>query len=629
MKRLLFFLFLCSNVLYAQKMPQTLQQVAQWQAVNTAKDSVFLWHFSFGEGSTETELALKMLENQRITRIQLVYTKYSSVKKFDQAALNQRRLEKMYALHPEWFDTQNGIVWEMVEQTGCNSNASCEGFFHGFAIYYMTALAKKTAKPLPKNNVNELYSLRINEIRNNVPRAQEEGAFQQELLDSKIIINRLFIRNITDDYRDDEVKLDSASAKVVKKLTASQETPEQEAQRAIDFETLVDNAPDEDDVALKPENKTIEKPTTTDSTASKTITIKGKTAKQSTTVKKIKTPKQKRIKQKNAKKRIKKMRKIYTGPTKFSKNKRKKWVNTQEYNAKVDNAYFSYWKKLMKIRDDDALELWSIYIKNRDCLCFPEICTDTLIPPDTLQCKSCKHNRIGFQKPVYEYEGSVPEAMQRLYQKYSRFNIVSDVTKGMVLPNVELFIWSNQESHFKTFFNGSFYNDGDKRADTDKPIGTTGGIYTSKGYRFIYESKYAKTTAFDRLLGTACRAINSGNGGEIATENAIEALLKAEDTCKVCDATVLIADNRSPIRDMVLAKQLKTPIRIIAVYATKEKGLVNTDYLDLAYMTKGSVHTRTADYPNIATMKNAETLQIMDYTYMLKNGKFVCIRAPQ
>jgi hypothetical protein len=121
MKRLLFFLFLCSNVLYAQKMPQTLQQVAQWQAVNTAKDSVFLWHFSFGEGSTETELALKMLENQRITRIQLVYTKYSSVKKFDQAALNQRRLEKMYALHPEWFDTQNGIVWEMVEQTGCNA----------------------------------------------------------------------------------------------------------------------------------------------------------------------------------------------------------------------------------------------------------------------------------------------------------------------------------------------------------------------------------------------------------------------------------------------------------------------------------------------------------------------------
>lgn len=70
----------------------------------------------------------------RIISITLVYTQYRLSERFDQMALNQERMYRLYQMFPELKKVDTQIQWYWVAQTGCNSPEACSNYFHGFEI---------------------------------------------------------------------------------------------------------------------------------------------------------------------------------------------------------------------------------------------------------------------------------------------------------------------------------------------------------------------------------------------------------------------------------------------------------------------------------------------------------------
>ncbi|MGB0983258.1 MAG: leucine-rich repeat domain-containing protein [Saprospiraceae bacterium] len=130
------------------------------------------------------------------------------------------------------------------------------------------------------------------------------------------------------------------------------------------------------------------------------------------------------------------------------------------------------------------------------------------------------------------------------------------------------------------------FNDGDKTQTVDKKLGKTGGIYSQEA------------TNIDQLLLLFELVMNNGQGGD-RPENDLEAIiegLKLDDKIK---QVVLIADNRSCVRDMALLDQIKVPVKIILCGYTDLMG-ANPHYIQLAATTNGSIHTAEQDISDLS-----------------------------
>ena len=113
--------------------------------------------------------------------------------------------------------------------------------------------------------------------------------------------------------------------------------------------------------------------------------------------------------------------------------------------------------------------------------------------------------------------------------------------------------------------------------------------------------------------------MSNGNGGNIP-ENNIEALLKGSKACSNCSSVIMIADNASAVSDMVLLNQLNKPVHIILCGV---HDAINTDYLNIARSTGGSVHTAADDLQQLIDLKEGEKIIIRGKTYKIVNGKFI------
>jgi hypothetical protein len=151
-----------------------------------------------------------------------------------------------------------------------------------------------------------------------------------------------------------------------------------------------------------------------------------------------------------------------------------------------------------------------------------------------------------------------------------------------------------------------FFNDGDSKRDQDKKIGVTGGIYVCK----------AKTC--DDLVNTMKFCIKKGEGGD-TPENVIEAILTGLKKVRKPDNVILIADNWAKVRDINLVSRIKVPVRVIlcGVFEGME---INTDYLNIAYKTKGSIHTIEQDITELINKTAGKTFNINGFDYIIKNG---------
>lgn len=186
--------------------------------------------------------------------------------------------------------------------------------------------------------------------------------------------------------------------------------------------------------------------------------------------------------------------------------------------------------------------------------------------------------------------------------------LVCDVTGSMGKYNDQVMAWlkghiAANDSAVRRIV---LFNDGDGRKDNSKEIGATGGLYS-----------FVPTTieAAEEEVRIASRA---GNGGDFP-ENNIEALLKAQADSPSCDHLIMIADNSSP-RDIALASQVTKPVHILICGTS---GALETAYLNLARMTKGSVHFNGKSYTGLDTYAEGATLKVDNTLYSVRDGVFV------
>lgn len=191
--------------------------------------------------------------------------------------------------------------------------------------------------------------------------------------------------------------------------------------------------------------------------------------------------------------------------------------------------------------------------------------------------------------------------------KWRKNIIVTDLTSSMYPYAKQINTW------LKLFFMKDtaqqyfvFFNDGDSKKDADKKIGVTGGVYICK----------AKTC--DDLVNTMKLCIKRGEGGD-TPENVVEAILTGLKKIRKPDNVILIADNWAKVRDISLVTRIKVPVRVIlcGVFEGME---INTDYLNIAYKTKGSIHTIEQDITELINKTAGKTFNINGFDYIIKNG---------
>ena len=211
-----------------------------------------------------------------------------------------------------------------------------------------------------------------------------------------------------------------------------------------------------------------------------------------------------------------------------------------------------------------------------------------------------------FEKAGYELNS----ALYRHKELWANKVIVSDVTGSMSPYLDQILLW-----HALAMVPGEnnrylFFNDGDDKPSDEKKVGETGGIYP------------CEDREMEKIIQVMKRSMDAGWGGE-SVENDIEALIEGTRMMGEGDELILLADNYSNMRDLELLAQLNVPVRV--VLAGVDYG-VNEEYLHLAYMTGGSIHTLEEDIFHLTRLNDGEIITIGDYRYRVNAGTFIQIK---
>jgi hypothetical protein len=225
-------------------------------------------------------------------------------------------------------------------------------------------------------------------------------------------------------------------------------------------------------------------------------------------------------------------------------------------------------------------------------------------------------NAAGFKKDLEKYSDGKYKFQDDVFLKVLRRNvkwknklIVCDITGSMYPYIGQVLLWYKLNYAGEKTTQLCFFNDGDAKSDEEKVIGNTGGLY------------YCDKCTEDSLSDVMVRAMVGGCGGD-GPENDMEALIKASKKMKDFKELILVADNNAAVKDIVLLRDLKIPVRVI-VCGSQHR--VASDYLEIAYKTKGSVHTIEEDIETIAEMKDGAEIKIGGRKYRLNRGKFTLV----
>jgi hypothetical protein len=209
-------------------------------------------------------------------------------------------------------------------------------------------------------------------------------------------------------------------------------------------------------------------------------------------------------------------------------------------------------------------------------------------------------------------QNAIGSVLYRFRKEWTQKVIVTDVTGSMFPYMKELATWQAlglMKEEKNTYL---FFNDGDDTPDRAKIIGKTGGIYTTQ------------SAITDTIIQLMYEAMDNGNGGDFP-ENNIEALIEAQKYAESPAELIMVADNFSAIKDMVLLPKLTKPVHIILCGVNKYSG-IHPDYLWLAYKTKGSIHTIEEDIMDIGKTVEGKTITIKGRVYQLLNNRFFEIK---
>lgn len=209
----------------------------------------------------------------------------------------------------------------------------------------------------------------------------------------------------------------------------------------------------------------------------------------------------------------------------------------------------------------------------------------------------------------YEKAGREIQAVfKRMASRWQNKVIVTDLTGSMYPYMDQILVWHAFNKAIDKGNSYVFFNDGDQKSLSQKIVGKTGGIYISLN------------NSMDEVLNSMQKTMKGGGGAD-SPENDIEALMKAQKLMKKGSQLILIADNYSDVRDLKLLMYLKVPVRVIL--CGLDYGSVNEHYLEIAYATKGSIHTIEKDILNLRSLVNGNSISIGGSTYKFNRGKFL------
>lgn len=195
---------------------------------------------------------------------------------------------------------------------------------------------------------------------------------------------------------------------------------------------------------------------------------------------------------------------------------------------------------------------------------------------------------------------------------WKKISLVVDMT-GSMFPYIgQLLIWYKQNYESEKILYYTLFNDGGEMKDELKKVGAAGGVYS-------FEAKDFKK--FKRDVDDTRKKGGERQGGD-EPENDLEAVFKSITTLKGFSDIVLVADD-SPVRDMALLKRIKKPIHVIICGTAKG---INSEYLKIAYQTKGSIHTANSDL-DMKKLVNGLEFTIDDDIFLFKNGEFIWVDA--
>jgi len=198
------------------------------------------------------------------------------------------------------------------------------------------------------------------------------------------------------------------------------------------------------------------------------------------------------------------------------------------------------------------------------------------------------------------------------HPEWKKALVVMDWTGSMYRFGAQAILWHSM--HFKSsgIKNFVFFNDGDGMADDKKEIGKTGGVY------------YAQANNMDRLTKTFYLVGKRGKGGD-PEENDVEALIRGMNRFEDFDELVLIADNNSCMRDFSLIANIGVKVNVI-VCGTKYG--INPQYINLAYLTGGSIHSLDEELRHLNVNIKENDLELKSLTYELNNEHLFRIKNP-
>lgn len=209
--------------------------------------------------------------------------------------------------------------------------------------------------------------------------------------------------------------------------------------------------------------------------------------------------------------------------------------------------------------------------------------------------------------PFLVNNDSVVMAVLNRKKEWKNKIVVTDVTGSMSPYTTQLLLWYKLHETEKDVNQFVFFNDGNMTPDDKKVIGATGGIYSCEGKAgYAYMEKQVS------------KAMEAGGGGD-APENNMEALLSLRHLTPEQNL-VMIADNYAPVKDIALLMKFKFPVKIILCGVST---YINSDYLDIARYTGGSIHTMESDIDNLMTLKEGDSITINKTKYKISEGKFV------
>lgn len=212
------------------------------------------------------------------------------------------------------------------------------------------------------------------------------------------------------------------------------------------------------------------------------------------------------------------------------------------------------------------------------------------------------------KEPNYFVSSNNPicAVLYRLRNRWKDKMVVTDLTGSMYPYMRQLLMWHCMKMLKDENCDFTFFNDGDNKPDKQKVLGNTGGIY------------FTQSNETDVVIDKMLETMRNGSGGD-GPENDIEALLSAQSRIRKSSELILIADNYAPIKDISLIEQLHLPVRVIL--CGTDWG-INTDYIELAYKTKGSIHTIEQDLMKIDEMVDGKSISIGNRKYIYSKGKF-------